>query len=64
MTKTIDGKTYELVSEIIPARPDAPVAHPNCNCYDCAAIHDRLLCKALGDSCITKGVWKEVIPNG
>lgn len=60
MTEQHNGKTYELVSEIIPARPDAPVAHPNCNCYDCVAVHDKSLCAALGTHCIGKGVWKEV----
>lgn len=59
MTKTIDGKTYELVSETIQETNDVP-AHVNCNCYDCAGVTSRSLCGQLGNDCINKGVWKEV----
>lgn len=59
MTKTIDGKTYELVSEVIPANRYSP-ARTNCNCYECAAIRGKDLCLDLGNECINKGIWKEV----
>jgi len=55
MTKTIDGKTYELVSEKIEG-----TALTNLNCYSCVAIGDINLCVALGMECLAKGFWKEV----
>ncbi len=55
MTKTIDGVTYELVASRIP-RSDVI----DCNCGHCAASGSVALCKALGDACIGKGVWKSI----
>jgi len=53
MTKTINVKTYELVSETV----DGLLV---LDCYKCAAIRDWELCRALGNDCIGKGIWKEV----
>ena len=54
MTKTIDGNTYELVSEKIEG-----TALTNFNCYSCVAIGDINLCVALGMDCLSKGFWNE-----
>lgn len=55
MTKTVNGKTYELVRENYKGT-DLPCL----NCYDCVAIDNITLGFALGNECIDKGIWKEV----
>lgn len=55
MTKTIDGKTYEL-SE----RNYDGTTMRILDCHQCAAVRDRQLCQALGNACIGRGVWREV----
>lgn len=55
MTKTIEEKTYELVTE-----KTEGTALTNFNCCSCVAIGNINLCVALGIDCLAKGFWKEV----